>query len=224
MKKKSIFFSPYRFRFATLFILMIVISNFVLGQTKVITGTVTDDQGQALPGANIKVKGTTGGAVTDGTGKYSVIAPENGTLIFSFLGFAPQTVLINNRSVIDLSLVREINNLEEVIVTGYRSQTRGSVLGSVTSVSSSEFSKMPVDNLSNALAGRLSGVTIRQSAGTPGMESSIRIRAEGTFNNTSEHSYSLPSPHRTIEQIAIHFHLHADLQDFRRHTDLLRWK
>jgi TonB-linked SusC/RagA family outer membrane protein len=185
MKQKSIFFSPCLMRFSTLFILMILLCNFVLGQTKVITGTVTDDQGQALMGANIKVKGTANGAVTDEAGKYSVTAAKNGTLIFSFSGFTPQTVLVNNRSVIDITLVREINNLEEVIVTGYRSQTRGSVLGSVTSVSSSEFSKMPVDNLSNALAGRLSGVTITQSAGTPGMESSIRIRAEGTFNNTS---------------------------------------
>ncbi|MGN6542560.1 MAG: SusC/RagA family TonB-linked outer membrane protein, partial [Ginsengibacter sp.] len=155
----------------------------VLGQTKVITGTVTDEQGQALAGANIKVKGTANGAVTDEAGKYSVTASKNATLIFSFSGFTPQTVQINNQPVIDVTLVREINNLQEVIVTGYRSQTRGSVLGSVTSVKGSAVVDVPVDNISNALSGRLSGVTITQGSGAPGMQSDIRIRASGTYNN-----------------------------------------
>jgi len=183
MKQKSIFFGSYLFRFSTLFILMILATNFVLGQTKVITGTVTDEQGQALVGANIKVKGTANGAVTDEAGKYSVTASKNATLIFSFSGFTPQTVQINNQPVIDVTLAREINNLQEVIVTGYRSQTRGSVLGSVTSVKGSAVVDVPVDNISNALSGRLSGVTITQGSGAPGMQSDIRIRASGTYNN-----------------------------------------
>jgi TonB-linked SusC/RagA family outer membrane protein len=184
MKQKSIFFDPYLLRFSTFFIVMILMTNFVLGQQKVITGAVTDDQGQALVGANIKVKGTPNGAVTDEAGKYSVTASKNATLVFSFSGFAPQTVQINNQSVIDITLVREINNLQEVIVTGYRSQTRGSVLGSVTSVKGSAVVDVPVDNISNALSGRLSGVTITQGSGAPGMQSDIRIRASGTYNNT----------------------------------------
>ena len=183
MKQKSIFFSPHLFRFSTLCILMILMNNFVLAQTKVITGTVTDDQGQALVGANIKVMGRPNGAVTDQAGKYSITASTNGTLIFSFSGFTPQTVQVNNHSVIDITLVREINNLQEVIVTGYRSQTRGSVLGSVTSVKGSAVVDVPVDNISNALSGRLSGVTITQGSGAPGMQSDIRIRASGTYNN-----------------------------------------
>jgi len=162
---------------------MILMNNFVLAQTKVITGTVTDDQGQALVGANIKVMGRPNGAVTDQAGKYSITASTNGTLIFSFSGFTPQTVQVNNHSVIDITLVREINNLQEVIVTGYRSQTRGSVLGSVTSVKGSAVVDVPVDNISNALSGRLSGVTITQGSGAPGMQSDIRIRASGTYNN-----------------------------------------
>src|SRR5690242_1576679 len=122
MKQKSIFFRLYWFRFSALFILMVLMANFVFGQQKVITGTVTDDQGQALVGANIKVNGTPNGAVTNESGKYSVTASKNATLIFSFSGFTPQTIQINNQSVINVTLVREISNLQEVIVTGYRSQ------------------------------------------------------------------------------------------------------
>ena len=185
MKRKFIFFGSYLFRFSTLFILMVLISNFVLGQTKVITGTVTDDQGIALAGANIKVQGTTHGAVTDVTGKYSITASGNGTLIFSFTGFKEQAIAIRNRTAISVSLSRDEDKLEEVIVTGYRAQTRGSITGAVSSVNSAELVDVPVDNLSNALAGRLSGVTITQGAGTPGMESDIRIRASGTYNNAN---------------------------------------
>ncbi len=183
MKQKSICSSPWLSRFSLFFILFFLFSNVVFSQTTVVKGTVTDAQGKALEGANISVRGATNGTITDATGKYSITVPENDVLIFSFAGFKEQVIPVKNQTIVNVSLTPEINSLEEVIVTGYRSQTRGSVDGSVSSVNSKEFIDVPVDNISNALAGRLSGVTITQGSGTPGMQSDIRIRASGTYNN-----------------------------------------
>ena len=183
MKQKSIYFGPYLFRFSTFFILMILISSFVCAQSKIIKGTVTDDQGKGLEGANIQVKGGNIGTVSDATGHYSIKVPPNSVLIFSFTGFKQKSISIKDQQIINISLVRDISNLEDVIVTGYRTQTRGSVNGSVTSVKGNAVVDVPVDNISNALSGRLAGVTITQGSGTPGMQSDIRIRASGTYNN-----------------------------------------
>jgi TonB-linked SusC/RagA family outer membrane protein len=148
----------------------------------IVRGKVLTAEGP-LQGVSVKVKGSDKGVMTDASGNYSISATANATLVFSYTGYAPQQIAVNNRAVINVTLVVDTKQLEEVIVTGYRSQARGTITGAVSSVNSSEFSDMPVDNLSNALAGRLSGVTVTQSAGTPGMESSIKVRAMGTFNN-----------------------------------------
>ncbi|HWK57641.1 MAG TPA: TonB-dependent receptor [Parapedobacter sp.] len=147
-----------------------------------VKGNVSDDQG-VLSGVSIKVKETASATVSDQNGNYEINAPANATLAFSFLGYIQQEVAVNDQSVINVILVPDLRQLEDVVVTGYRTQSRGSITGSVSSVNSSDFKDTPVDNLSNALSGRLSGVTITQAAGTPGMESSIRVRAQGTFNN-----------------------------------------
>ncbi len=185
MKQKPIHFSRGLYKYSFLIMLFCLFSNFVFSQTTSVSGTVTDDQGKVLEGANIQVQGTAIGAVSDARGKYSVNASGSSTLIFSFTGFKEQVVPVGKRTVINVSLLPVANNLDEVIVTGYRTQTRGAIIGSVSSVNSSEISEIPVDNLSNALSGRLSGVTINQTAGTPGMSSNIRIRAQGSLTGTS---------------------------------------
>ncbi len=185
MKQKSPRFFPGLFRFSSFLTLFFLFSNVVFSQTRIVKGTVTDDQGKALVGTNIKVQGTNKGTVTDANGNYTVSVSANGSLIFSFTGFKEQTIPVKNRGVINITLIPEENNLEEVIVTGYRTQTRGTITGSVTAVNGTEFKDAPYDNLSNALSGRLSGVTVTQPAGTPGMESNIRVRTLGTPNNSN---------------------------------------
>ncbi len=95
-----------------------------------------------------------------------------------------QEIAVGNQTTIDVQLAAETIGLDEVIAVGYRTQTRGTITGSVSNVSSAQFKDIPMDNLSNALAGRLSGVTVTQAAGTPGQESNIQVRARGTLNNT----------------------------------------
>ncbi|AXY73227.1 TonB-dependent receptor [Paraflavitalea soli] len=149
----------------------------------VVKGTVSSANGP-LAGVTVTVEGAATAVTTTDSGSYTITVPENGLLVFSYSGYAEQRIAVNKRSVINITMTAT-GKLEEVIVTGYRSQTRGAVIGSVSSVSGSEFANTPVDNLSNALAGRLSGATITQAAGTPGMESNIRIRAVGTINNAT---------------------------------------
>ena len=149
-----------------------------------VRGRVVSEEGP-LAGVTVAVLGQSTTTTTDPAGNYTVTAPENGTLVFSYVGYTEQRVAIRNQTTINVTLVSASAELEDVIVTGYRTQKRGTLTGSVSSVNSSEFTDVPVDNLSNALSGRLSGVTITQAAGTPGMESAIRIRAQGTTNNAS---------------------------------------
>jgi TonB-linked SusC/RagA family outer membrane protein len=154
-------------------------------QSQTISGTVSSGtSNQPLPGVSVQVKGTSKGAVSAADGKFTIagVSPTD-TLVFSDIGFITQKRLVGGNKTMDIALQENKTELNELIVTGYRSQTRGSVTGSITSVSGNDLKDAPYDNLSNALAGRLSGVTISQSSGTPGEASSIRVRAQGTFNN-----------------------------------------
>ena len=149
-----------------------------------VTGTVSDADGP-LPGANVIVKGTSNGVVTDFDGNYTIDGVEaDAVLEFSFVGYTTQSISVNGRSVINLSMVSDDNTLDEVVVTGYTSQTRGDITGSVASVDMDEAMKAPVANAAEALQGRVTGVTVT-NAGAPGSAPKIIIRGFGTSNNTN---------------------------------------
>ena len=149
-----------------------------------VNGQVTAEDGLPLPGVNVIIEGTTTGTTTDAEGRYTLsVGGGDAALVFSFIGYKSQRVVIGNQTTVNLVLEADVQSLQEVVVTGYRAQARGSITGSVASVNSQEFQDIPSGNLSNALAGRLTGVTITTPSGTPGMESNIRIRSMGTFNN-----------------------------------------
>jgi hypothetical protein len=106
--------------------LMMMLSTLAtFAQDRKITGTILDEQGAALPGANIQVKGTSKGVSADANGKYSISVPANAsTLVFTFIGYATQEVEIKNQSVIDLKLVADTKSLQEVVVVGYGTQKK----------------------------------------------------------------------------------------------------
>lgn len=149
-----------------------------------VTGTVTDDTGAPLPGANVVVKGTTNGTQTDFDGNYTIEADSNAILVFSYIGFSTQEVSVNGQSTIDIRLSEDTNQLDEVIIVGYQAQTRGDLTGSVASVDISEAAKQPVVNVAEALEGRATGVSITNS-GAPGSAPIVRIRGLGTPNNNN---------------------------------------
>ncbi|MGB5646180.1 MAG: TonB-dependent receptor [Muriicola sp.] len=149
-----------------------------------ITGTVTDDLGGPLPGASVLVKGTTNGTQTDFDGNYTITASSDAVLVFSYIGFARQEIPINGQSTINVQMAEDASQLSEVVVTGYSSQTRGDITGSVASVDISEATKAPLVNAAEALEGRVTGVTVTNS-GTPGSSPKVVIRGFGTSNNTN---------------------------------------
>jgi TonB-linked SusC/RagA family outer membrane protein len=155
-------------------------------QFKVI-GTVIDDvTKEPLPGVNIQVEGTTLGTITDIDGKYTIELPNsNSSLVYSFVGYNTQKVQANaQNSVINVSLVPDVQSLEEVVVVGYGTQKSATLTGSVTELKGKEFIKSPQVNVSNSLAGRTSGVIANNRSGEPGYDgSTFYIRGMSTTGN-----------------------------------------
>ena len=146
-------------------------------QTDSVSGVVTSMvSGLPLAGVSVRLKGTSQRTTSNAAGRYTVQVPSlSDTLHFSLIGYHPQDVPIAGRSEVDVQLAALPAQLEAQVVTAYRVQDRGTVTGAVSSVSGADVSNVPVDNLSNALQGRLSGVSVTQNAGTPGRESNIQI-------------------------------------------------
>jgi TonB-linked SusC/RagA family outer membrane protein len=155
------------------------------GQQVNISGRVTDEKGEPLPGVSVLVKGTNIGATTDADGKYVINVPNTtATFVFTYVGFTTQEVPINGRNSINVTLKEESKSLEEVVVVGYGVQKKETVTGSVATVKGVDLQKSPTVNLSNAIAGRMPGVIAMQSSGEPGFDgSALRIRGSNTLGN-----------------------------------------
>jgi TonB-linked SusC/RagA family outer membrane protein len=155
----------------------------VYGQQQVtVSGTVTDAQGQPLPGATVVEEGTTNGTVTNADGNYTLNVPENATLVISFVGMSTQRVAVNSRTQIDIRMEEETIGLDEVVAIGYGTQKRINLTGAVAAISSEELSDKPIAQASSALQGLLPGVTVTQNLASPGNDNStIRVRGLGTF-------------------------------------------
>src|SRR6478609_5191039 len=120
----------------------------------VVTGQVMDEANRPIPGVNVIIKGTSKGTSTDQDGKFSIAVQDNNSvLVFSFIGYSAKEVVVGSQTVINVSLDPDVSTLEEVVVVGYGSQTKSSVTGSVSSVSSKEISALPVSSVSAALQG-----------------------------------------------------------------------
>lgn len=149
-----------------------------------ITGTVTDENGAAFPGVNILAKGTAVGTSTDGAGKYTLnVQDENAVLVFSFIGYSTQEVVVGNRTTIDLAMAPDVKSLDEVVVTALGIEKSTKSLGYATSkVSSEQLTVNRTPNLMNALQGKIAGVNISGLGTGPGGTSKIRIRGQSSIN------------------------------------------
>lgn len=165
--------------------LFMLVSVPLYAQNVSVSGTVTDDTGQPLPGVSILEKGTSNGATTDVDGKYNIrVAGEASTLVFSFIGFQTQEIAVSNRSNIDLSLQPDVTSLDEVIVTGYSVDRRRELTGSVSTVKAKDLTYAPSGNVEQMLQGRVPGVTVITN-GQPGTTSQIRVRGFGSFGGNA---------------------------------------
>lgn len=136
-------------------------------QTVTVSGTVTDAQGQPLPGVTITIVGTTRGVITDNDGTYSIEVKSSDKLAFSFVGMESQIIDIDNRTNINVEMKEKIDELEEVTVVAFGKQKKESVISSISTVNTTEL-KVPSSNLSTSLAGRVAGLISYQRTGEPG--------------------------------------------------------
>ncbi len=152
---------------------------------RTVTGTVVDEDQLPVTGANVVVKGTQVGAITDVQGKYSITVPSAGnTLIISFIGYTTQEVPIGASSVINVTLESESASLGEVVVVGYGTQRRGDVTGAISSVASDKLIALPASGLDQALQGRAAGLTVITN-GAPGVDATMRVRGISTVNDAN---------------------------------------
>jgi TonB-linked SusC/RagA family outer membrane protein len=152
-----------------------------------VSGTVTDEKGEALPGVNVLVKGTTIGTTTDAAGKYALEVPDaSSILVFSFIGYVSQEVQVGNRTVIDLTLAQDVQALEEVVVVGYGTVKKSDLTGAVGSVNSDAIARTNPVQAARVLQGQVAGVNVNKINSRPGSDYTIDIRGVHSISYSSE--------------------------------------
>ena len=155
-----------------------------------VSGVVTSD-GEGLIGANVLIKGTSTGTITDINGQYSIenVPDANSVLVISYIGYATQEIALDGRTAIDVVLEVDFAQLDEVVVTGYGSVKKSDLTGSVSSVKNEEIDAYPSSNMMESLAGRAPGVQVIKTTGAPGARISLRIRGANSILGNNEPLY-----------------------------------
>jgi TonB-linked SusC/RagA family outer membrane protein len=179
MKSKFYFFLMLLFSFTT-----------AMSQSRTVTGIVKSEAGEALLGVTVSVKGTKTVAVTDASGKYSIKVPSgNSVLEFSYVGSKNKSIPVENRTVLNVTLAIAASTLNDVVVVGYGTVKRKDLTGSVSSISAKDLKDIPINSAEEALAGRLAGVQVTGSEGSPDAQVQIRVRGGGSITQDNSPLY-----------------------------------
>lgn len=177
-------------------ILCLLFMNTASAQNVTVKGVVTDGADNLpLSGVGVLVKGATKGTTTDASGSYTLSAPRNATLIFTYIGYATREIALNNRTNLNIALAESSQDLEDVVVVGYGTQRKRDVTGSITRVSGEEIARMPNTNPMTSLQGKVAGLTIVNS-GSPGSAPTVRIRGVATISG-ADPLYVVDGVHQT---------------------------
>ena len=161
--------------------LFLMITSAGFAQNVTVKGKVIDSQtNEAIPGANVVVKGTTNGTITNFDGEYELSVPSNATLQISFIGYAMQEVPVNGKTVLNASLNVDTQELDEVVAIGYGTVRKRDITGSVASVQGDDLQAIPVASAAEAITGKLAGVQVLSTEGSPDAEMKIRVRGGGS--------------------------------------------
>lgn len=174
----------------TSFLLLFLLLSLTTLQAQIkITGTVTDEAKETVIGANVTVKGTTIGTITDVNGKYTIEVPnQKAVLSFSFIGYTTREIPVGKNTVIDVVMKEDGVMLNEVVAVGYATVKKGDLAGSVSKVNMDDLNKAPVTSFDQALGGRIAGVQVVSGDGRPGSEANIVIRGSNTISDNSDGS------------------------------------
>ena len=178
--------------FLLLWLLLFGSIGLVAAQGHQVQGVVKSTEGEALPGVTVLLEGTTNGASTGTDGSYSIIVPASSTnakLRFSYVGFLSKQVTVGSQSVISITLLADIKQLDDVVVIGFQAIERKDVTGAVASVNAQQIKDIPVNSAAEALAGRLAGVQVTASEGSPGADIRIRVRGGGSVTQDNSPLY-----------------------------------
>ena len=178
-RSKSCFQVARTYLFLLLMVLASTANSFA---QNVVKGVVMDIADNPLPGVSVVVKGSTVGTTTDLDGNYSINAPKNGILVFTYIGMAKEEVKISGRQTLNVTLEEDVSVLNEVVVVGYGIQKKLHLTGSVSSVSAKDLTKSTTSNISQALVGKLPGLMSQQTTGAPGSDNAtLLVRGRSTY-------------------------------------------
>lgn len=158
-------------------------------QNEAVTGTVTVENGETLPGVNVLLKGSNTGTITDAEGRYTIDAPSDGTLVFSFIGFKMQEVEIAGRAEVNIVMEEDITTLEQIVVVGYGTQEKKDITGAVAVIDEEAFESRPNTQFGNLIQGKTAGVQVISPSGKPSAGFSMRIRGTSSIAGSSEPLY-----------------------------------
>ena len=172
-------------------VLFLLLSFVTFGQSSiVVTGKVTDGNGESVIGASVAVKGTTKGASTDVSGNFKIEVPSSSTvLVVSFVGYDTQEIVVGNKTNFNIVLTSKDNVLEEMVVIGYGTQKKSDLTGSVGVVKQDQLLERPASSLNQALSGRMAGVQVNTNSGRPGGRTTIRVRGFSSINSSNNPLY-----------------------------------
>lgn len=156
---------------------------------KKVTGTITDETGLSVIGANVVEKGTTNGVITDLNGNFMIEVADNAILKISYVGYSTSEMCVGNRTHLLIQIKEDTELLDEVVVIGYGVVKKSDLTGSVSSVKSGEVNAYPSANLLQAISGKTSGMEIKQNTGAPGGSISVRIRGANSIQGSNEPLY-----------------------------------
>lgn len=186
-----------------LMLVLLMSGQLLFAQSRQVTGVVKDPAGETIIGASVLEKGTTNGTITDFDGNFSLnVSSDKAVLVISYVGYKTQEISIRQNSLI-VTLPEDTETLEEVVVVGYGAQKKESVVGAISQVSSKELLSSPAANVSQAIAGKISGVITTQTSGAPGSDDTqINIRGRATFAGDGSPLILVDGVERSFSQIA----------------------
>lgn len=156
---------------------------------KVVTGIIRDMSGEPIIGATVKVKGSSQGVVTDYDGNYQISIPHDAVLEISYIGYDNQTISVNGRKTVNVTMKENVQSLDELVVLAYGTQTRRNVTGAMQSVDFDDFKSMPVGQLTQKIQGQIAGVQVNQGTGLPGQGMSVKIRGAASLSTGASPLY-----------------------------------
>ena len=186
LKKAFSNYDTKLFKYLSIIAMFFICNVQLFAQEKIISGVISDDAGNPLPGVNVFIKNTNTGTATDFDGNYSISVNPGDILQVSFVGFEGQEVVVGDENNIDISMITDYANLDEVVITGYGTTRKKDLVSSISQIKGDALENQPVARVDNMLQGRAAGVNVVSSSGEPGAPAVIRIRGMSSINGNNK--------------------------------------